>query len=104
MTHAWLNLLAVFFYGFMGTNAAVGTENYPKQSEYAVVERITEDEAILETSRGYIGVPLAILPPMEKYEGAVLEIRAAPEERERRLALGQARLHRMKGMSQISEL
>ena len=110
MTHAWLNLLAVLFSGLMGSTDTA--TNHFERTEYAVIERISDIDATIETATGNITVPLALLPRMERMEGEVieirkgktLEIRVAEEERNRRLASGNARLRRMKEATTTSEL
>ncbi|MBQ9394063.1 MAG: DUF3006 domain-containing protein [Proteobacteria bacterium] len=112
MTHAWLNLLAVLFSGFMGMGSTDTKQDYSEPAEYAVIERISDTEATLETPNGRLTVPLTLLPRLEHPEGEVLEIRRGdvleirvdPEERNRRLASGNARLHRMRTASSLAEL
>lgn len=107
MTHAWMNLLAVIFTSFTTINSAsIATEAAWEEgdsvvSEYAVVECVEDDEVILETVRGSFSIPRAMLSEEMEREGAVLEIRLALDEEERRLARSHERLERMASQNVI---
>lgn len=76
-----------------------GAREQSERDIHLVVERVEEDEVVLETRAGLVRFPREALPAGADHEGAVIRINHASSEENRRISAAHARIKRMQLLS-----